>query len=196
MLTMQHVVIIWSTVLVKMNNLRTRIFPSQIHTLHKNQAWIYVLQETNEKSQRKSSSWTFHMLSHGVQWYAASRHTYFYLQAIQTAYLYSISLVLLTGIKIIPISVLSDNYSYLIIDTASSVAAVVDPADPQKVQVSLFFGSFVQDISHWMQVCFRFKLFFSVCACKTSCISQCWHCSGLILLSPSYKFCTNVGNFL
>ncbi|XP_034740546.1 probable hydrolase PNKD [Etheostoma cragini] len=38
------------------------------------------------------------------------------------------------GIKIIPIPVLSDNYSYLVIDTASSVAVVVDPADPQTVQ--------------------------------------------------------------
>ncbi|KAF3842953.1 hypothetical protein F7725_001802 [Dissostichus mawsoni] len=41
------------------------------------------------------------------------------------------------GIKIIPIPVLSDNYSYLVIDTASSVAVVVDPADPQKVQAVL-----------------------------------------------------------
>lgn len=41
-----------------------------------------------------------------------------------------------TGVKIIPISVLSDNYSYLIIDRASSIAVVVDPADPQTVQVS------------------------------------------------------------
>ncbi|XP_020496763.1 probable hydrolase PNKD [Labrus bergylta] len=41
------------------------------------------------------------------------------------------------GIKIIPISVLSDNYSYLIIDTSSSVAVVVDPADPQTVQAVL-----------------------------------------------------------
>ena len=41
-----------------------------------------------------------------------------------------------TGIKIIPISVLSDNYSYLVIDTASGVAVVVDPADPQTVQVN------------------------------------------------------------
>lgn len=45
-------------------------------------------------------------------------------------------LCLPTGIKIIPISVLSDNYSYLVIDTASSVAVVVDPADPQTVQVN------------------------------------------------------------
>ncbi|XP_047227580.1 probable hydrolase PNKD [Girardinichthys multiradiatus] len=41
------------------------------------------------------------------------------------------------GVKIIPISVLSDNYSYLVIDTASSVAVAVDPADPQKVQTVL-----------------------------------------------------------
>nr|XP_057938849.1 probable hydrolase PNKD isoform X2 [Doryrhamphus excisus] len=39
-----------------------------------------------------------------------------------------------SGMKIIPISVLSDNYSYLIIDATSSVAVVVDPADPQTVQ--------------------------------------------------------------
>ncbi|XP_014874630.1 putative hydrolase PNKD [Poecilia latipinna] len=43
----------------------------------------------------------------------------------------------LNGIKIIPISVLSDNYSYLIIDTASSIAVAVDPADPQTVQTVL-----------------------------------------------------------
>ncbi|KAM3608469.1 uncharacterized protein V6R79_026171 [Siganus canaliculatus] len=43
----------------------------------------------------------------------------------------------LNGIKIIPISVLSDNYSYLVIDTASSLAVVVDPADPQSVQAVL-----------------------------------------------------------
>ncbi|XP_035031270.1 probable hydrolase PNKD [Hippoglossus stenolepis] len=43
----------------------------------------------------------------------------------------------LNDIKIIPIPVLSDNYSYLVIDTASSVAVVVDPADPQRVQAVL-----------------------------------------------------------
>ena len=52
-------------------------------------------------------------------------------------------LCLFTGIKIIPISVLSDNYSYLIVDTASSVAVVVDPADPQIVQVRAFAVTFV-----------------------------------------------------
>uniref|UniRef100_A0A8B9KDG4 PNKD metallo-beta-lactamase domain containing n=1 Tax=Astyanax mexicanus TaxID=7994 RepID=A0A8B9KDG4_ASTMX len=43
----------------------------------------------------------------------------------------------INGIKIIPVPVLSDNYSYVIIDTASSLAAVVDPADPQSVQSCL-----------------------------------------------------------
>lgn len=47
--------------------------------------------------------------------------------------------VCLPGIKIIPISVLSDNYSYLVIDTASGVAVVVDPADPAKVQVNVSY---------------------------------------------------------
>lgn len=41
------------------------------------------------------------------------------------------------GIKIIPVPVLSDNYSYLVIDTDSRVAVVVDPADPQTVQAVL-----------------------------------------------------------
>lgn len=41
------------------------------------------------------------------------------------------------GIKIIPLPVLSDNYSYVIIDTASDLAVVVDPADPLPVQVRL-----------------------------------------------------------
>ncbi|KAJ8255275.1 hypothetical protein GJAV_G00203040 [Gymnothorax javanicus] len=41
------------------------------------------------------------------------------------------------GIKIIPIPVLSDNYSYLVIDTTSSQAVVVDPADPQMVEMFL-----------------------------------------------------------
>lgn len=34
---------------------------------------------------------------------------------------------------------LYDNYSYLVVDTATSVAVVVDPADPEKVQVNVFF---------------------------------------------------------
>lgn len=39
------------------------------------------------------------------------------------------------GIKIIPLPILSDNYSYVIIDTAADLAVVVDPADPLSVQV-------------------------------------------------------------
>lgn len=34
---------------------------------------------------------------------------------------------------------LYDNYSYLVVDTAASVAVVVDPADPEKVQVNCVF---------------------------------------------------------
>ncbi|XP_063072930.1 probable hydrolase PNKD [Engraulis encrasicolus] len=41
---------------------------------------------------------------------------------------------IMNGVKIIPIPVLHDNYSYLIIDTSSKLAVVVDPADPQAVQ--------------------------------------------------------------
>lgn len=32
--------------------------------------------------------------------------------------------------KVIPVPVLSDNYAYLIIDTTTNIAAVVDPAEP------------------------------------------------------------------
>lgn len=35
----------------------------------------------------------------------------------------------------LPIPVLSDNYSYLIIDTQARLAVAVDPSDPQAVQV-------------------------------------------------------------
>lgn len=40
-----------------------------------------------------------------------------------------------SGVKIVPIPVLSNNYSYLVIDTDSGRAAVVDPSDPLAVQV-------------------------------------------------------------
>ncbi|XP_064419957.1 probable hydrolase PNKD [Latimeria chalumnae] len=43
----------------------------------------------------------------------------------------------LNGVKIIPISVIEDNYSYLIIDTTSDTAVAVDPSDPQVVQAIL-----------------------------------------------------------
>ncbi|XP_043930746.1 probable hydrolase PNKD isoform X2 [Protopterus annectens] len=40
-------------------------------------------------------------------------------------------------IKIVPVPILSDNYSYLIIDTHANIAIVVDPSDPQLVQACL-----------------------------------------------------------
>lgn len=43
------------------------------------------------------------------------------------------------GVKIVPIAVLDDNYSYLIIDTVTNTAAVVDPADPAAVKVDCKF---------------------------------------------------------
>lgn len=33
--------------------------------------------------------------------------------------------------KIVPIPVLSDNYAYLLIDSANKIAAAVDPVEPQ-----------------------------------------------------------------
>ncbi|KAJ1184147.1 hypothetical protein NDU88_000957, partial [Pleurodeles waltl] len=42
-----------------------------------------------------------------------------------------------SGVKVVPIPVLSDNYSYLVIDTDSSLAVAVDPSDPVAVQASL-----------------------------------------------------------
>uniref|UniRef100_A0A7N4PG36 PNKD metallo-beta-lactamase domain containing n=1 Tax=Sarcophilus harrisii TaxID=9305 RepID=A0A7N4PG36_SARHA len=39
------------------------------------------------------------------------------------------------GVKVLPIPVLLDNYSYLIIDTQSKLAVAVDPSDPRAVQV-------------------------------------------------------------
>ncbi|TSK62581.1 putative hydrolase PNKD [Bagarius yarrelli] len=44
---------------------------------------------------------------------------------------------IINGIKIIPLPILSDNYSYVIIDTVSNLAVVVDPADPRSVQSCL-----------------------------------------------------------
>ncbi|XP_028833718.1 putative hydrolase PNKD [Denticeps clupeoides] len=44
---------------------------------------------------------------------------------------------IINGIKITPIPALSDNYSYMIVDTSSNFAVVVDPTDPQSVQAYL-----------------------------------------------------------
>ncbi|XP_033917518.1 probable hydrolase PNKD [Melopsittacus undulatus] len=41
------------------------------------------------------------------------------------------------GVKILPIPVLSNNYSYLVIDTSSSRAAAIDPSDPLAVQAAI-----------------------------------------------------------
>ncbi|NWW24613.1 PNKD hydrolase, partial [Falcunculus frontatus] len=41
------------------------------------------------------------------------------------------------GVKILPIPVLSNNYSYLVIDTGSGQAAVIDPSDPLAVQAAI-----------------------------------------------------------
>uniref|UniRef100_A0A8B9SQY5 Metallo-beta-lactamase domain-containing protein n=1 Tax=Anas platyrhynchos TaxID=8839 RepID=A0A8B9SQY5_ANAPL len=41
------------------------------------------------------------------------------------------------GMKIVPIPVLDNNYSYLVIDTGSRRAAVVDPSDPVAVQAAI-----------------------------------------------------------
>ncbi|NWH68040.1 PNKD hydrolase, partial [Geococcyx californianus] len=41
------------------------------------------------------------------------------------------------GVKILPIPVLSNNYSYLVIDTDSKRAAVVDPSDPLTVEAAI-----------------------------------------------------------
>uniref|UniRef100_A0A8C3HHH3 PNKD metallo-beta-lactamase domain containing n=1 Tax=Chrysemys picta bellii TaxID=8478 RepID=A0A8C3HHH3_CHRPI len=43
--------------------------------------------------------------------------------------------VMFNGVKILPIPVLSNNYSYLVIDTHSNAAAAIDPSDPLAVQV-------------------------------------------------------------
>ncbi|XP_018408067.1 PREDICTED: probable hydrolase PNKD isoform X2 [Nanorana parkeri] len=45
--------------------------------------------------------------------------------------------IVFSGVKVVPIPVLSDNYSYLVIDTTSSQAVAVDPSDPVAVQAYL-----------------------------------------------------------
>lgn len=61
-------------------------------------------------------------------------HQYTAYTQINTFRYYYICVIL--GVKIIPLPILSDNYSYVIIDTASDLAVVVDPADPLSVQVA------------------------------------------------------------
>lgn len=42
--------------------------------------------------------------------------------------------IVLPGVTIIPLPILTDNYAYLVVDTVSNVAIVVDPSDPEEVQ--------------------------------------------------------------
>ncbi|XP_069840901.1 probable hydrolase PNKD isoform X2 [Dendropsophus ebraccatus] len=42
--------------------------------------------------------------------------------------------IVFSGVKVVPIPVLSDNYSYLVVDTTSNLAVAVDPSDPIAVQ--------------------------------------------------------------
>ena len=37
--------------------------------------------------------------------------------------------------EIVPIAILDDNYSYLVVDLATKASAVIDPSDPGTVQV-------------------------------------------------------------
>lgn len=39
----------------------------------------------------------------------------------------------LTRMKVIPVSALSDNYMYILIDKNTNVCAVVDPVEPEKL---------------------------------------------------------------
>uniref|UniRef100_A0A8C8SFC7 PNKD metallo-beta-lactamase domain containing n=1 Tax=Pelusios castaneus TaxID=367368 RepID=A0A8C8SFC7_9SAUR len=45
--------------------------------------------------------------------------------------------VTFSGVKILPIPVLSNNYSYLVIDTCANTAVVIDPSDPLAVQAAI-----------------------------------------------------------
>ncbi|XP_028923974.1 probable hydrolase PNKD [Ornithorhynchus anatinus] len=44
---------------------------------------------------------------------------------------------LFKGVKVLPVPILSDNYSYLIVDTEARLAVAVDPADPRAVQAAI-----------------------------------------------------------
>lgn len=44
--------------------------------------------------------------------------------------------LLLPGVTVVPIPILDDNYAYLVIDTVSNMAVVVDPSDAEAVKVA------------------------------------------------------------
>ncbi|XP_021256205.1 probable hydrolase PNKD isoform X4 [Numida meleagris] len=83
----------------------------------------------------------------GVAWYSLYARTrlgfLFYKRQVKKArerfpHGHSVSQPLgFRGVKIVPIPVLSNNYSYLVIDTDSGRAAVVDPSDPLAVQAAI-----------------------------------------------------------
>ena len=42
----------------------------------------------------------------------------------------------LSGVTITPIAIAEDNYAYLVVDTVSNMAVVIDPSDPLSVKVN------------------------------------------------------------
>lgn len=58
-------------------------------------------------------------------------------------YYYFIYDVLFSGLKIIPVPMLKDNYAYIIIETRSRKTVVIDPGDAHAVQVGYFFFFFL-----------------------------------------------------
>ncbi len=58
------------------------------------------------------------------------------------------------GVRVIPVPALDDNYMYLIIDTATNIAAVIDPVNPEAIQLAAASnGATIKYIltthSHW-----------------------------------------------
>ena len=46
--------------------------------------------------------------------------------------------LLFSGLKIIPVAMLNDNYAYIIIETRTRKTVVIDPGDAHAVQVGIF----------------------------------------------------------
>ena len=42
-----------------------------------------------------------------------------------------------TGFTVIPLAILDDNYSYIVVDDTSKVAVAIDPADPEAIKVHM-----------------------------------------------------------
>jgi len=43
---------------------------------------------------------------------------------------------ILSGVTVVPVPILDDNYAYLVIDTVSNLAVAVDPSDAEAVKVN------------------------------------------------------------